>query len=36
MDQRLQFVRDAHGDRFTMSELCARYAWCPTEEIYAA
>lgn len=25
MDERLQFVRDAHGDRFTMSELCARY-----------
>jgi putative transposase len=25
MDERLQFVRDAHGDRFSMSELCARY-----------
>lgn len=25
MDERLQFVRDALGDRFTMSELCARY-----------
>ena len=25
MDERLRFVRDAWGDRFTMSELCARY-----------
>lgn len=25
MDERLQFVRDAERDRFTMSELCARY-----------
>ena len=25
MDERLAFVRDAHRDRFTMSELCARY-----------
>jgi transposase InsO family protein len=25
MDERLQFVRDAQRDRFTMSELCARY-----------
>jgi transposase InsO family protein len=25
MDERLQFVRDAVSDRFTMSELCARY-----------
>lgn len=25
MDERLQFVRDAMSDRFTMSELCARY-----------
>src|SRR5687767_3237325 len=25
MDQRLPFVRDALSDRFTMSELCARY-----------
>ena len=25
MDQRLQFVLDAQSDRFTMSELCARY-----------
>jgi transposase InsO family protein len=25
MDERLQFVRDALRDRFTMSELCARY-----------
>lgn len=25
MDERLQFVRDAQSDRFTMSELCARY-----------
>ena len=25
MDERLQFVRDAASDRFTMSELCARY-----------
>jgi len=25
MDERLQFVRDAMRDRFTMSELCARY-----------
>ena len=25
MDERLRFVRDALGDRFTMSELCARY-----------
>jgi transposase InsO family protein len=25
MDERLQFVRDALSDRFTMSELCARY-----------
>jgi transposase InsO family protein len=25
MDERLQFVRDAQRERFTMSELCARY-----------
>src|SRR5438128_11340936 len=25
MDERLRFVRDALSDRFTMSELCARY-----------
>src|SRR5437867_2878331 len=25
MEERLQFVRDAMSDRFTMSELCARY-----------
>jgi len=25
MDERPGFVRDALGDRFTMSELCARY-----------
>ena len=25
MDERLQFVRDALRDHFTMSELCARY-----------
>ena len=25
MDERLRFVRDAQRDRFTMSELCARY-----------
>ena len=25
MDERLQFVRDALRDRFTMSELCERY-----------
>jgi transposase InsO family protein len=25
MEERLQFVRDALSDRFTMSELCARY-----------
>src|SRR5216110_2299333 len=25
MDERLRFVRDAQSDRFTMSELCARY-----------
>lgn len=25
MEERLQFVRDAQRDRFTMSELCARY-----------
>ena len=25
MDERLAFVRDAHGDRFNMSELCARF-----------
>lgn len=25
MDERLRFVRDAFSDRFTMSELCARY-----------
>ena len=25
MDERLQFVRDAQRDHFTMSELCARY-----------
>lgn len=25
MEERLQFVRDARSDRFTMSELCARY-----------
>lgn len=25
MDERLHFVRDALSDRFTMSELCARY-----------
>lgn len=25
MDERLQFVRDAMRDRYTMSELCARY-----------
>ena len=25
MDERWQFVRDAQSDRFTMSELCARY-----------
>lgn len=25
MDERLQFVRDALSDRFSMSELCARY-----------
>ena len=25
MDERLQFVRDAQRDRFTMSELCARF-----------
>jgi len=25
MDQRLQFVTDALGDRFTMTELCERY-----------
>ena len=26
MEERLQFVRDALSDRFTMSELCARYS----------
>jgi len=26
MDQRLQFVTDALGDRFTMTELCERYS----------
>lgn len=25
MEERLRFIRDAHRDRFTMSELCARY-----------
>ena len=25
MDERLQFIQDAQSDRFTMSELCARY-----------
>ena len=25
MDERLQFIHDALSDRFTMSELCARY-----------
>ena len=25
MEERLQFVRDALSDRFTMAELCARY-----------
>src|SRR5436853_6215378 len=25
MDERLRFVRDAQSDRFTMSDLCARY-----------
>ena len=25
MEERLQFVRDALSDRFTMSELCARF-----------
>ena len=25
MDQRLQFIQDAHSDRWTMVELCARY-----------
>ena len=25
MEERLRFVRDAQSDRFTMSELCARY-----------
>jgi putative transposase len=25
MEQRLQFVADALSDRYTMSELCARY-----------
>ena len=25
MDERLEFVRAALSDRFTMSELCARY-----------
>jgi len=25
MDQRLEFVTDAFSDRFTMTELCARY-----------
>ena len=25
MDERLRFVRDAHSDRFTMSDLCARF-----------
>jgi len=25
MDERLRFIRDAQGDRYTMSELCARY-----------
>ena len=25
MDERLQFTQDALSDRFTMSELCARY-----------
>jgi transposase-like protein len=25
MDERLQFVQDGVSDRFTMSELCARY-----------
>lgn len=25
MDERFRFVRDALRDRFTMSELCARY-----------
>jgi transposase-like protein len=25
MEERLRFVRDALSDRFTMSELCARY-----------
>jgi hypothetical protein len=25
MEQRLQFVRDAMSNRFTMVELCARY-----------
>src|SRR6187455_1136090 len=25
MDERLRFIRDAQSDRYTMSELCARY-----------
>ena len=25
MDERLQFILDAQSDRFTMTELCARY-----------
>ena len=25
MDERMQFIRDALSDRFTMTELCARY-----------
>jgi hypothetical protein len=25
MDERLQFIRDALSDRFSMSALCARY-----------
>ena len=25
MDERLQFMQDALSDRYTMSELCARY-----------
>ncbi|MBA3340987.1 MAG: helix-turn-helix domain-containing protein [Gemmatimonadaceae bacterium] len=25
MEERLQFIRDAQIDRFTMSELCSRY-----------
>src|SRR5438034_11619842 len=25
VDERIRFIRDAQSDRFTMSELCARY-----------